>query len=60
MIEVRHLDYDEDISLRGETLRNAIGEDRKKGKIPVYVRHIHFASTCGQNCAKAKYKPARD
>ena len=37
MVEMRLLDFDEEISLRGETLQKAIDEDRKNGKIPLYV-----------------------
>ena len=38
MVDMRLLDAGEDASLRGETLREAIEEDLKKGKLPLYVR----------------------
>ena len=34
---MRHLDTDNEGSMRGETLLQAIAEDKKVGKIPVYV-----------------------
>ena len=37
MVDMRLLDFDENISLRGETLQKAIDEDRENGKIPIYV-----------------------
>ena len=37
MIEMKLLDFDENVSLRGVTLKNAVVEDRNNGKIPVYV-----------------------
>ena len=37
MVEMRLLDFDKNVSLRGETLQKAIEEDRSEGKIPVFV-----------------------
>ena len=38
MVNMRLLDVDSNASLRGATLRRAIEEDLKNGKIPIYVR----------------------
>ncbi|XP_076824782.1 aromatic-L-amino-acid decarboxylase-like [Clavelina lepadiformis] len=37
LVNIRLLDVDENISLRGSILRNAIEEDRRQGKIPMFV-----------------------
>jgi len=51
MIPMRHLDTDNEGSMRGETLLKAITEDKKVGKIPIYVR-IYCLKTLLQQCAK--------
>ena len=38
MVNMRLLDVDSNASLRGATLRRAIEEDLKNGKIPIYVK----------------------
>ena len=48
---MRHLDTDNEGSMRGETLLKAITEDKKVGKIPIYVR-IYCLKTLLQQCAK--------
>ncbi|OXB79437.1 UNVERIFIED_CONTAM: hypothetical protein H355_007646 [Colinus virginianus] len=37
LVKMRFLPVDENFSLRGETLKKAIAEDRKKGLVPVFV-----------------------
>ena len=37
LIEIRLLEADDNASLQGKTLRKAIEEDVRKGKIPFYV-----------------------
>ena len=37
---------DEDLSLRGVTLRNAIVEDKQRGLIPFFVRHSFIVNQC--------------
>ncbi|XP_063782057.1 histidine decarboxylase [Pseudophryne corroboree] len=37
LVKVRFLPVDENFSLRGETLRAAVEEDRKRGLVPVFV-----------------------
>ena len=37
MVKIRLLDTDENFSLRGETLENAIKEDRRNGLVPFFV-----------------------
>ncbi|XP_039933218.1 histidine decarboxylase isoform X1 [Hirundo rustica] len=37
LVKIRFLPVDENFSLRGETLKKAIAEDRKKGLVPVFV-----------------------
>ncbi|NWR16293.1 DCHS decarboxylase, partial [Emberiza fucata] len=37
LVKIKFLPVDEDFSLRGETLKKAIAEDRKKGLVPVFV-----------------------
>jgi len=39
---MQHLDADNEGSMRGETLLKAIAEDKKVGKIPIYVRIYAF------------------
>lgn len=38
LVKIKFLPVDENFSLRGETLKKAIAEDRKKGLVPVFVR----------------------
>ena len=38
LVQIRHLESDDKLSLRGETLKQAIHEDREKGLIPFFVR----------------------
>ncbi|NXY28793.1 DCHS decarboxylase, partial [Pomatorhinus ruficollis] len=37
LVKIKFLPVDENFSLRGETLKKAIAEDRKKGLVPVFV-----------------------
>ena len=37
MVKLRHLPSDEKLSLRGEALKTALEQDRKRGLIPFYV-----------------------
>lgn len=37
LVKMKFLPVDENFSLRGETLKKAIAEDRKKGLVPVFV-----------------------
>ncbi|KAF1502944.1 Histidine decarboxylase, partial [Eudyptula minor] len=37
LVKVKFLPVDENFSLRGETLKKAVAEDRKKGLVPVFV-----------------------
>ncbi|NWR29771.1 DCHS decarboxylase, partial [Tachuris rubrigastra] len=37
LVKIKFLPVDENFSLRGETLKKAIAEDRKKGFVPVFV-----------------------
>ncbi|NWX31211.1 DCHS decarboxylase, partial [Notiomystis cincta] len=37
LVKIRFLPVDENFSLRGDTLKKAIAEDRKKGLVPVFV-----------------------
>lgn len=37
LVKMKFLPVDENFSLRGETLKNAIAEDRNKGLVPVFV-----------------------
>ena len=39
LVKIRFLPTDEHFSLRGETLREAIEEDRKMGLVPFLVRY---------------------
>jgi len=38
LVKVRHLATDENYSLRGATLKEAIIKDREQGLLPFYVR----------------------
>ncbi|NXL93858.1 DCHS decarboxylase, partial [Alectura lathami] len=45
LVKMKFLPVDENFSLRGETLKKAIAEDRKKGLVPTFVcALIHFIS----------------
>ena len=37
LVRIHELDLDENFSLRGETLENALAADRESGLIPFYV-----------------------
>lgn len=37
LVKMKFLPVDENFSLRGETLKKAIAEDRKKGLVPIFV-----------------------
>ncbi len=39
MMRLRKLPSDENLSLRGDTLREAIQQDKEKGLIPFFVRY---------------------
>ncbi|VDQ00665.1 unnamed protein product [Trichobilharzia regenti] len=43
---MRHLEVDEDFSLQGETLQNAIKEDKALGLIPFYVCATLGTTSC--------------
>jgi len=44
LVKMRLLKSDEDLSLRGTVLREAIADDKQRGLIPFYVRHSHAFS----------------
>jgi len=41
LVKMRLLMSDENLSLRGKILRDAIAEDKQRGLIPFYVRPLH-------------------
>jgi len=43
---MRLLMSDENLSLRGKILRDAIAEDKQRGLIPFYVRLLHAVHQC--------------
>nr|CAH8873960.1 unnamed protein product [Trichobilharzia regenti] len=45
-VKLRHLEVDEDFSLQGETLQNAIKEDKALGLIPFYVCATLGTTSC--------------
>lgn len=45
LVKIRSLDYDENYSLRGETLRRAVEEDLSNGLLPFYACGT-FGTTC--------------
>ncbi|KAG9341353.1 hypothetical protein JZ751_019459 [Albula glossodonta] len=51
LVKIRFLPTDEQFSLRGETLQNAIEEDRKKGLIPVLLcATLGTTGVCSFDC----------
>ncbi|KAJ8393096.1 hypothetical protein AAFF_G00067790 [Aldrovandia affinis] len=51
LVKIRFLQTDEQFSLRGETLRSAIEEDRKKGLIPVLLcATLGTTGVCSFDC----------
>jgi len=46
LVKMNLLMSDEDLSLRGVTLRNAIVEDKQRGLIPFFVRHSLIVNQC--------------
>lgn len=41
LVKIRFLPTDEKLSLRGDTLRRAVQEDRRRGLVPFMVRILH-------------------
>ncbi|XP_014106526.1 PREDICTED: histidine decarboxylase isoform X1 [Pseudopodoces humilis] len=46
LVKIKFLPVDENFSLRGETLKKAIAEDRKKGLVPVFVCSTFWLGVC--------------
>ena len=46
LVKMRLLMSDEELSLRGKILRDAIAEDKQRGLIPFYVRLLHVVNRC--------------
>jgi len=46
MVKMNLLISDEQLSLRGAVLRNAIAQDKQRGLIPFFVRLPHVVTQC--------------
>lgn len=49
LVKIRFLPADDQLSLRGDALKQAIQEDRRRGLVPFMVSNLHFLFNTGRN-----------